>query len=180
VEKLAVMRYAKALFGVAIERGDVLGFKNAADAISQSFANDAQLLGIIKHPSISRDEKISAISAAFTGRVPDDFVGLFALMLKRGREDDILGVLEHFGVLYNEYSRIATAKIISSEELQESTIEQIKDMLTKKLDKTIEFEKTIDPALIYGFRVEVDGFVFDATAKNQVEKLKRQLIGSFY
>jgi len=180
MEKLAVLRYAKALFEIAKEKNAVAEYNQAAKDILFALEQDKTIMSVISHPGMPRKDKIDAINAAFTGRVPEDFTGLFALMLKRGREGDIEGVLRHMDILYKEYSRLAVAKLFSPEELPEAKITEIRNHLSKKLDKTIHIEKIIDKTLIAGFRVEVDGFVFDASTKNQMNRLKKELLGSFY
>ena len=180
MEKLAVLRYTKALFDLAVEKNAVQQYNQAAASILNLLESDKDVVGIINHPSIPLDKKMDALTIALAGTVPADFMGIFALMLRRGRKDDILGVLRHFDVLYKEYSRLAVAKLYSSEELPQEKVNEITQILSKKLDKTIEVEKVIDKSLIAGFRVEVDGFVFDASIKNQMNLMKKQLLGSFY
>ena len=180
MEKLAVFRYAKALFEIAKEKNAVAEYNQAAKDILFALQQDKTIMRVISHPGMPRKDKINVINTAFAGKVPEDFAGLFALMLKRGRERDITGVLEHMDVLYKEYSRLAVAKLYSPEELPEEKVTEIRGLISKKLDKTIHIEKIIDKSLIAGFRVEVDGFVFDASTKNQVNRLKKELLGSFY
>ena len=180
MEKLAVLRYAKALFEIAVERNAVAEYNKAAAEILAVLEADPEIMGILSHPSVPLDNKISAVAAALTGKVPDDFIGMMALMLRRGRNDDIVGVLRYFDVLYKEYARLAVAKIYASEQLSQARINEIVGIVSRRLDKTIDVEFIIDTSLVAGFRVEVDGFVFDASIKHQMNRLTKQLLGSFY
>jgi len=180
MEKLAVLRYSRALFDLAVENKGVGTYRAAAAAILAALESDKDMVGVINHPGIPLDKKMDALRAAFANNVPEEFLGLFALLLRRSRKDDIAGVLAHFDVLYKEYSRLATAKIYSSEALTPHKINEIVDILSKKLDKTVHAENIVDEGLIAGFRVEVDGFVFDASVKHQMNRMKKELLGSFY
>ena len=180
MEKLAVLRYSNALFALAVEKNAVETYNNAAKTILVVFENDKDVLGIINHPGIPLSDKENALSKAFSGKIPDDFLGLFSLLLKRGRKDEILGVLRHFDKLYMDYMRKTVAKLYSPKELPTEKVTQIADVLSKKLNKTVEIEKITDDKLIAGFRVEVDGYVFDASIKNQMEMLKKELLGNAY
>ena len=177
MEKLAVLRYAKALFDIAAEKNAVAEYNQAAANILHVLESDKDVVGIINHPSIPLDKKTDALSAAFKGTVPEDFIGMFSLLLRRGRKDDIMGILRHFDVLYKEYSRLAVAVLTSSEQLPAEKVNEIAGILSKKLDKTVQIEQVIDKSLIAGFRVEVDGFVFDAGVKHQLNNMKKQLLG---
>jgi len=180
MEKLAVLRYSNALFALAVEKNAVEAYNTAAKAILAAFENDKDILGIINHPGIPLTDKENALSAAFVGKIPDDFLGLFSLLLKRGRKNEILGVLRHFDTLYMDYVRKTVAKLYSPEELSAEKVAQIIDVLSKKLNKTVQIERIIDKDLIAGFRVEVDGYVFDASIKHQMKMLKKELLGNAY
>jgi len=180
MDKLAVLRYAKALFDIAVENNAVAEYNLASVDMLAVFESDPEIIGILNHPSIPLDSKIGAVATAFDGRVPSDFVGMIALMLRRGRNDEIVGVLQQFDVLYKEYAKLAVAKIYAPEQLDQARIDEIVQIVSRRLDKTIQVEFFIDPSLIAGFRVEVDGFVFDASIKYQMKGLKKQLLGSFY
>jgi len=180
MEKLAILRYSKALFGLAVEKNDVEAYNNACQSILAVLESDTDVLGIINHPAIPLEQKMDALSKAFRDKVPDDFIGLFHLLLRRGRKDEILGVLRHFNQLYMDYAHKTVAKLYSPTQLSAEKVAQIAAILAKKLNKTVELDGVIDESLIAGFRVEVDGYVFDASVKHQVEMLKKELLGNAY
>ena len=180
MEKLAVLRYSKALFALAVEKNDVETYNDAAKSILAVMENDRDVRGIINHPAIPLEQKMDALSKAFKDKVPDDFIGLFALLLRRGRKDEILGVMRHFDKLYMDYTRKTVAKLYSSTELPAERVSEIRNHLSLKLNKIVQIESIIDDSLIAGFRVEVDGYVFDASIKYQIEMLKKELLGNAY
>ena len=179
MEKLAVLRYTRAIFELAVEKNAVSEYNDAAAQILEALEADKEIMGILNHPSIPLEHKIDALKAAFGGMgvAADDFVGLLGLLLRRGRKDDVLGILRHFDVMYKEYSRLSVAKLYSREALGADKTAEITAILSKKLDKIIQIEQIIDESLIAGFRVEVDGFVFDASVKHQMNLMKKELLG---
>ncbi|MCL2855654.1 MAG: ATP synthase F1 subunit delta [Defluviitaleaceae bacterium] len=180
MERIVVLRYAKALFEIALERGaGVLDeYNQTCKDILALLEGDAEFAAVVNHLSISADDKMATMKAIFEGKVADDFMGIFALIFRRGRQGELAGILEHFGKLYKSHKRIATAKLMSAAPLPQSKIDEIAAMLTKKLEKTVEFNITVDPTLIAGFRVEVDGYVFDASMKAGLSQLKKQLLSA--
>jgi F-type H+-transporting ATPase subunit delta len=176
MERIVVLRYAKALFDIALEKQQVDEYNNTCKEILAILEGDEELFAVINHLSISADDKMTAMKGIFSGRVDDDFIGIFSLIFRRGRQGELVGILEHFGKLYKDFKRIATAKLMSAAPLSQEKINEIGAMLAKKLDKTIEFEIMVDPALIAGFRVEADGYVFDASMKSQLSQMKKQLL----
>ena len=180
MEKLAILRYSKALFALAVEKNAVEAYNDAAKSILAVLEHDKDVLGIINHPAILLEQKMDALSKAFANKVPDDFIGLFHLLLRRGRKDEILGVLRHFDVMYMDYTRKTVAKLYSPTEMPAERTAEIRNLLSLKLNKTVQIEGIVDSTLIAGFRVEVDGYVFDASIKNQIEMMKKELLGNAY
>ena len=176
MERLAVLRYAQALFEIAVEKKQVKEFNQACSDIFAALNSDKDLLAVVNHLSIPAAEKMATMKAIFEGKVPDDFIGIFDLVFRRRRQGELLGILERFGQLYKEYIKVATAKLYSPAPLPQDKLNEIAKVLGKKLDKTIEFELHTEAELIAGFRVEVDGHVFDSSMKNQVAALKKQLL----
>jgi F-type H+-transporting ATPase subunit delta len=176
MERLAVLRYAKALFDIAVEKNQVDVYYQASKDIMAAIETNAEFKAVINHKSIAVTEKLAVMNGIFSGKIPEDFMGLFALMFKRSRQADLLGVLAHMEVLYREYKHIALVKIFAPKELPQQKYDEIAAMLGKKLEKTIIFEKIIDSSLIAGFRIEAEGYVFDASIKNQLAMLKKQLM----
>jgi len=176
MDQIAVLRYAKALFEIALEKNQLDDYSQAAKGILTVLTTDKELAAVVSHRAIAADEKIETMKAVFGGKVPEDFIGIFALIFRRGRQRELTGVLTRFEQLYKEHKRIAVAKIYSAQPLCDQKMAEISAVLTKKLEKTIEFEAIVDPTLIAGFKVEVDGYVFDASTKNQISRLKKQLM----
>jgi len=178
MERIVVLRYAKALFDIALEKQMVEEYNQTCQDILALLKGDEEFLAVVNHLSISADDKMATMKSIFEGKIADDFMGVFDLMFRRGRQGEIAYVLEHFGKLYRDFKRIATAKLMTATQLPENKINEIGAKLSKQLDKTIEFDITIDPDLIAGFRVEVDGYVFDASMKAKMSQLKKQLLSA--
>lgn len=175
--RIVVLRYAKALFSVAAEKNQIDEYNEAVKGVLAILADEEnQLLAVINHLSISAAEKMTTMRAIFEGKLPEDFIGFFELVFKRGRQADLVAILQQFGLLYKEHKRIASAKLYSADEMPQEKLAEIAEILGKKLDKTIEFELVIDTSLIAGFRVDVDGFVFDSSLKAQLGQMKKQLL----
>ena len=175
MERLAVLRYAQALFEIAVEKSQVKEFNQACLDVNDAIMSDKELLAVVNHLSIPALEKMDTMRAIFEGKIPEDFIGIFDLVFRRRRQGELLGIMLRFNELYKEYIKVAVAKLYSPAELAPDKLKEISEKLGKKLDKTIEFESHIDPSLIAGFRVEVDGHVFDSSLKNQLTALKKQL-----
>ena len=175
MEMLAVLRYAQAIFDLAVEKNQVDEFNQACKDVHTVILSDSQLLAMVNHLSIPAHEKMETMNAIFSGKVPQDFIGMLDLVFKRGRQGELLGILERFEELYKEHNNVVDAEIFAAAEIPSPKLTEIVEMLGKKLGKTVNHTMHIDPALIAGFRVVVGGYVFDSSLKNQLSLMKKKL-----
>ncbi|MCL2236150.1 MAG: ATP synthase F1 subunit delta [Defluviitaleaceae bacterium] len=178
MERIVVLRYAKALFDIALEKQMVEEYNQTCQEILAALKGDEEFLAVVNHLSISADDKMATMKSIFGGKIADDFMGVFSLLFRRGRQGELIYILEYFGKLYKDFKGIAAAKLMSASPLPQSKIDEIGAKLSEQLGKTIEFNITVDPDLIAGFRVEVDGYVFDASMKARMSQLKKQLLSA--
>ena len=79
--------------------------------------------------------------------------------------------------LYGEAFGIASVEIVSAIDLSDTEISGILDVVKRQLGgKTMEQSVKVDPQLIGGFTVSVDGMVLDASIKNELKKLRLKLL----
>lgn len=55
-------------------------------------------------------------------------------------------------------------------------LKKLKQLLSKKENKTIHLRVVKDPSLIGGIKVEINNRVFDGSIKNKVSLLKKELL----
>ena len=176
MERLAALRYSKALFDMAVENKDVDGYNAAAMALADILDTDEYFLATLKNPSIPRAQKSELVHKALQGRVPVSFLGLIELVLKRGREGLLVDIFRHFTVLYNDYKSVAIATVTSPVYLEPQKIAEIKAVISSKINKSVEIQPIIDESLIAGLRIEVDGFEIDTSIKSRLADMKKQLL----
>lgn len=174
--ELIKRRYAKSLFDLAVERGDIDGFDHDAEVILDLFGRIDDFVLLITNPIIPSIEKCALVEKVFKGEIKDDFIAFFDLTFRKGRSSEICGILEEFRSMVREFRRITRAEIIAAVEMTQTQVDGIKSKLSAKLGKTVEADVTVDPSVIGGVRIMVDGVVIDGTIRRQIDTMKKQLM----
>ena len=73
--------YGDALLELALEEGSLNMLYEEAQALVTVLQENEELLRILKHPQIDKDEKRKIVDNIFKGRVSKDMVGLFVTSL---------------------------------------------------------------------------------------------------
>lgn len=165
------VRYAKALFDLSMERGLLNEYLEQA-AFLKDMLESENLMGIIRHPAISTAEKRGILSDALRGKIHDDLLGFLYLVIDKNRESFLIPALTEFIATGESYNRKTTANVVSAAELGQHQLAALKDMLSKKLNKQVEIQSQVDPSVLGGFYIHVDGYLIDRTVRKQLSDMK--------
>lgn len=166
-------RYARALFQITKERSLVEEDLEQVIFVRDSLkGEDTQ--SFLEHPNISNTTKYDLFDKAFSNRVNKHIMGFLYLMVRRNRESFILPALNEYVELANRYFGKTVARVVSAEPLSEEQIKSLAKILSKKTGMEVEIKTEIDPDVIGGFYVLVEGKIFDNTIRASINKTKKQ------
>lgn len=175
--KLVSKVYGDALMQAAREKDKLDAVFEEAKDIYLVFKDHQDLIHLLDHPQVVKEEKLQIISNVFQGRVSDEMMGFLAAIVDKGRQNEILPILDYFISQVKEEKRIGRAQVTSAVELTETQKKQVKDKLLATT-RYVEFEMNyiVDPSLIGGMVIRIGDRVVDSSIKTQLYELKKQLL----
>ena len=175
--KLVSKVYGDALMQAAREKDKLDAVFEEAKDICLVFQDHQDLIHLLDHPQVVKEEKIQIISNVFQGRVSDEMMGFLAAIVDKGRQNEILSILDYFIEQVKEEKRIGRAQVTSAVELTEKQKKQVTDKLLTTT-RYVEFEMNyiVDPSLIGGMVIRIGDRVVDSSIKTQLYELKKQLL----
>ena len=146
-------------------------------AVDEVFLNNDELIKLLNHPKIDKDNKIQIIEEIFKGKVSDDMTGFLTVIVRKGRHNDINAIMKCFTDKVREYKKIGVAYVTSAVELSDS---QKKDVEKRLLDTTqyevFDMNYTIDESIVGGMIIRIGDRVVDSTIKSKIEAMSRELL----
>jgi ATP synthase F1 delta subunit len=130
---------------------------------------------IVSHPRIPVAKKMDFFKTAFTGSVSENLLGMVYLAINKSREGFLVPALDSLIKMINDYKSRTTAHVTSAVALTEAQLAALKTTLSAKLNKQVDIAAKVDPGLIGGFTVFVDGYLIDRTIKKQFNDLRKTL-----
>lgn len=170
-------RYAKAVFAIASERGQVEELGRELATLAETFrapevARLAEGGALGREPRRRLAEAVAA--AAGAGALARQFLGVLA-------ENNRLGVLVPAA---REYERLSDrafgrvrARVRSAAALAPDTLAAIDEAFSKRTGKSVIAEVEVEPELLGGIVVEVQGRIYDGSLRTRVERLRQTLVG---
>ena len=162
-------RYAKALYKFAVENGDSQEIYELLKTLSFRYTAIDELKRAVLNPDIS-DEEIAG------GRPGSSLDKFLLLVVRNNRAEYLQKISLAYVDLYREAHEIAHVVITTAAPMPEAEVNAIIDIVKRRLGAmTLEIEQKIDPELIGGFTVKINGLVLDASVKRELNELRLQL-----
>ena len=169
MERLSVL-YASALFDLALGHDSVDEFYAQAVLLRDSLQDD-DCRRVLAHPQVSAAEKREFFKKAFEGHVHEDLLGFLYLTADKNRVPYLLSALSALIGNIDRYNKKVTAKVMSAAPYDEKQAESLKKMLSNRLEKHVELDLQVDPSVIGGPYIFVDGCYIDWTVKKRLRDL---------
>jgi F-type H+-transporting ATPase subunit delta len=173
VEEIAQV-YARALFEVATEHDQLDEIHEQLDQFAEAMAGNRQLAVFFFSPYFSVTEKKDGLEKAVQGANPAVNNFLQAL-IERHRMPAIFRIRSEFDALWREARRLLPVRVTSAIELDDSLVQEIGDRIGKQVDRQVELSSEVDPDILGGIVLRVGNVVLDASIKNRLEQLRKQV-----
>jgi F-type H+-transporting ATPase subunit delta len=170
-----VNEYASALFDLLLEENKVEQNYLDLQVIAKTITEHADMIKLIKHPQITKDDKKDLIQTIYS-EVDPILLNFLYVLIDNGRMHHIQEICDRFVVLYKEYNQILTVKVVTSIPLTEKQKNELNIRLTRKFHKMVEITNEVDPSIIGGMRLMVKDEVMDDTIKNRLSSLKSYIL----
>ncbi len=167
-------RYANALLELSEENGTLEKDIEYAVLIRDTL-NKSDVLNFLKHPHVPDSAKLELFHTAFSVKLPKHMMGFLYLMVRKNRESLIVPVLTEYIDRTNKRLGRIEAKVVSAKALTEKQIESIRKILVEKTNMQVEVKTKVDPSVIGGFYILIDGRIFDRTLRSELINLRERL-----
>ena len=125
--------------------------------------------------AIERDTRLRVVEETFRGNAHPYLVNFIKLMVEKERFDAFESCVKWFHQRYNEDFGIVEAHVTSAVEMSLADREALKEKLQQLSGKKVSLITRVDPSIIGGVRVEMDGKRYDNTIQNKLGRLRRSL-----
>jgi len=165
-------RYAIALFEISEEANTLEMDLDHAIWIRDSLDCD-DIKVFLVDPGIPKLAKTQVLQNTFSDKVSKHMMGFLQLIVQKNRESLIVPSLTEYIELVNRHFGRIKARVVSATPPTENQMKSINNVLSKKTDMKVEINTIIDPDVIGGFYILVDGRIFDNTVRTQLNNMKK-------
>jgi F-type H+-transporting ATPase subunit delta len=171
------VRYSRAIFQSAVEKKTLDKVYQDMIFISE-ICRTPETKEFLQSPIISPSKKQAIFHKMFDGNIEKITLSLIDLTVKNGRESFIPAIARNFIHETKKYRGITESVLTTAVKVDDEVKKQITTLISDIFKTTVELKETVDPEIIGGFILQIDDNYIDASIKNKLRKIKKELIGS--
>jgi F-type H+-transporting ATPase subunit delta len=174
MEEIAAV-YGRSLFEAALEQDKTDEVREQLGEFADALAGDRQLQVFFFSPYFSSQEKQDGLHRAVKGA--DPIVANFLdLLVENHRMPVIFRIRREYEALWEEHNRLPPVQVTSAVELDEATVRHIGDRIAEQTGRRVELSSSVEPDILGGIVVRVGNQVLDASIRNRLDTLRRQVV----
>jgi F-type H+-transporting ATPase subunit delta len=90
----------------------------------------------------------------------------------------VFGIRREYDTLWDRKNKRLPVSVVSAVELDEAIVKRIGDQIAEQTGQQVELSSSVDPGVLGGLVVRVGNTVLDASVRNRLETLRREVARS--
>jgi ATP synthase F1 delta subunit len=173
VEEIAQV-YARSLFEVAKENDKLDEIRDELAAFQEAVEQDRSLSTFFFSPYFSTEEKKDGLHKAVQG-ADETFVNFLELLIEKHRMPAIHRIRREYDGLWREENKLLPVQVTSAVELDEEVVKNLGERIGEATGRKVDLAATVEPDIIGGIVLRVGNSVLDASIRNRLEQLRKQV-----
>ncbi|MER3421839.1 MAG: ATP synthase F1 subunit delta [Nitrospiraceae bacterium] len=172
IKTAVARRYAKALFGL-VESSDIDVTRAGLNQLAQAIGQNPPLQYVLVSPAFSPNEKQEILSA-LRERLgcPPIMDRFLEQLVKKTRLALLPEIAEKFGALADQQKGIQHVQVTSAKPMNQTEQDNLRRRLRDVLRRDVDIEFHVEPSLLSGLQIRIDGTVFDSTVRNRLTAMR--------
>lgn len=168
--------YGDALFQLAVEQNKVDEIYEELKSLIKVLDQNEDLLRVLTHPEVVKEEKLALVKNVFEGRVSDEVMGTLMIVVQNDRTTAMKSILNYVIDQIKEYKKIGIAYVSSAFLLSDEQKKKIEKRLLETTDyQSMELHYIVDQSLIGGMVIRMEDRVVDSSILHQLERMSSAL-----
>jgi ATP synthase F1 delta subunit len=173
MEEIAAV-YARSLFEVAQEQNKLDVVREQLGQFADALNDNRELQVFFFSPYFSTAEKQDGLDRAVSDAEPI-LVNFLKLLIENHRSPVIFRVRRVVDELWREENKLLPVQVTSAVELDKATVRQIGDRIAEQTGRKVELSASVEPDILGGLVVRVGNSILDASIRNRLEQLRKQV-----
>jgi F-type H+-transporting ATPase subunit delta len=169
-------RYGLALYKLAEEAHELSEYLSLLETLQGVVKKDTKLIRFLTNAFYDRHKKYQLIDQVFPDTTWKLIPSFLKTLVKNHRILNLEAIVDEAILLCQKATNIKKGVAFTTVPMTPQQLSSLQDKLSKTLDIALELSNVIDPSLIGGIRVDIEGKVFDGSLLSQLAALRQSLL----
>ena len=167
--------YGGSLYDLAAEAGLETRILGELEQAAQLLKANPDYLRLLSTPSIPKKERCGLLDEALRGQVHLYVLNFLKILCEKGTLRELSGCARAYRLRYNQAHGILEATATSAVPMTAQQTQALHAKLEKLTGKTIDLKTKVDPGVLGGIRLDMEGTELDGTVQNRLAALRRDI-----
>jgi F-type H+-transporting ATPase subunit delta len=173
MEEIATV-YSRALFEAAMDAGRLDVVREQLGQVADALDGEHDLQVFFFSPYFSTEEKRDGLAKLLTDADPL-LVNFLELLIDNHRMPVIFRMRRGLDALWEEQNKMLAVEVTSAIELGADTVAEIGERVGAQTGRRVQLTSTVDPDILGGIVLRVGNAILDASIRNRLEQLRKQV-----
>jgi F-type H+-transporting ATPase subunit delta len=170
------VRYSRALFDSANEK-NLLGKVYEDMIFISELCKVPEMKEVLMSPIIIPSKKKQILHKVTENNIQKITLSLLDLVVRNGRERSLPAIAREFIRRTKEHNGITESVLTTAVSVDERIKTQVRDLITGIFKTKVELKEVVDKEIIGGFILKVEDSYIDASIRNKLRKIEKELKG---
>lgn len=170
--------YGEGLYELAAEENIREEVHAQLNALAECFRQDPDFIRLLATPSIRLEERFAVLEEVFRDKVHPYVINFMKILCERGAAGAFAECAAWFHRRFNEDFGLTEARVVTAVPLTEASARALREKLERVSGKKVTLIESVDPSLLGGVRVEMDGHRLENSIRMRLDQLRRDLTES--
>ena len=169
--------YARSLFEVAREHGDLDTVREQLAQVADAIDGDRGLQTFFFSPYFSTPEKKDGLHKAIVDADPI-VVSFLELLVEKHRMPALFRIRRELDRLWRDENKVLPVQLTSAVTLDDATVASLGAAIGEGTGRKVDLTATVEPSILGGIVLRVGNSILDASIRNRLESLRKQVARS--
>ena len=144
-------------------------------ALKQAFRENEGFLRLLGNMSVSKEERVAIADETFKGKIHEYTLNFIKILVERGAVHEFGECVSAYQDCYNRDHQVSVAEVTTAKPLSEAQKKRLKEKLAGMTGKEIVIKEKIDPSVMGGVLLNMDGKRYDNTVRGRLAAIKQTM-----
>ena len=167
--------YGDGLYALCVEENLTKDVLAELQALKGVFREQPDFCRLLSNMSLARQERVGILDSALRGQVHPYVLNFLKILCERGALHEFEGCEAAFRESYNRDNGVVEAAVTTHEVLDDDQRRRLMEKLRAMTGREVHLTEKVDPAVVGGVLLEMNGKRYDNTLRHRLEEIRRAM-----